>query len=66
MQHFVTLFRNAYYVHVVSSSSGSGQSHTKYISWILEAKFLLHFDGFHNEDNDCQNKLSENKLKVKH
>jgi len=39
MQHFMTFCRNADSVHVVSSSSGSGQSHTKYISCILETKF---------------------------
>ena len=42
MQHFNDFFRNADSVHVVSSSSGSGQSYaTKYISCIFEAKFFI-------------------------
>jgi len=36
MQHFNDFFRNADSDHVVSSSSGSEQSHAKYISCILE------------------------------
>jgi len=35
----MTFFWNADSVRVVSSSSGSGQSHTEYISCIFEATF---------------------------
>ena len=42
MQHFYDFFSNADPVHVVSSSSGSGQSQaTKYISCIFEAIFFI-------------------------
>jgi len=38
----MTFFRNADVVHIVSSSSGSGQSQaTKYISCIFETKFFI-------------------------
>jgi len=42
MQHFMTFFRNADSVRVVSSSSGYGQSQaTKYIICIFEAEFFI-------------------------
>jgi len=43
MQHFYDFFWNADSVHVVSSSSGSWQSYTEYISFIFEATFLPRF-----------------------
>ena len=39
----MTFFWNADSVRVVSSSSGSGQSHTEHISFVFEATFLPRF-----------------------
>ena len=43
VQYFYDFFCNADSVRVVSSSNGSGQSHTEYISCNFEAMFLPRF-----------------------
>jgi len=55
----MTFFGKSDVVHVVSSFSGSWQSHTKCISCILEAKFLLHFAPWRTALQTVTQKLQE-------